>query len=141
MSRLLMLFSHILTDEQVKDAKETFHIEEIRYLPDDLQVQWSGVDPGLETLLAYAEPFMKWIRQSAEAGDFVLVQGDFGLTVLMVDFCLRNGLTAIYATTERKAVSRKMEDGTIQTSRIFSHCRFRKYQKYQYDGQGSSEND
>lgn len=70
--------------------------------------------------------FKKWISQNARAGDVALVQGDFGLTYAMVNFCKEKGLIPVYATTERK-VEEEKKDGVVLVKRTFNHVRFRVY--------------
>lgn len=118
-----LLFNHTLTDEQVADAKRSFDITDFRYLPQELQRLFSAVPSELESLKAYAEPFIEYLSKEAREGDVVLVQGDFGLSFLLVNYCKANALTPVYATTKRVAVEK---DG-VKLSK-FEHVRFRVYE-------------
>ncbi len=75
------------------------------------------------------EPIIKWLDEKADAGDYVLVQGDFGAVFLMVDFCLNNGLIPIYSVTKREASEDVMDDGSVVKVSRFNHILFRRYER------------
>jgi hypothetical protein len=59
----------------------------------------------------------------------VLIQGDFGVTVSLVNYCLTHRLgIPVYATTQRQSVDTVQPDGSVVTQRVFRHCRFRRYE-------------
>ncbi|MEO1927266.1 MAG: CRISPR-associated protein Csx20 [Nautiliaceae bacterium] len=125
MKRMFLIFSHKLTDEQIKDAKGNLGIEEFVYLPENLQKIWSNIPPEIEDIKPLLEDIKQFLRENANSGDVVLIQGDFGAVVGMVEF-VRNWLIPIYATTKR--VSKEIEkDGKIVKVSEFKHVRFRKY--------------
>ncbi len=132
MPTLFLLFSHILRDEQVEDARCAFGIQEVVCLPEDLQTRWSNVPPELASIEAYIQPVLNWVGEHAQSGDYVLAQGDYGLTFLTVAFALQHKLIPVYATTTRDVIETRLPDGTVQVQRIFRHVRFRKYQIAQY---------
>lgn len=127
MPTLHLLFSHTLTEEQKKDAQKNLGIETFVSLPDELQKQFSAVPPDLKNLKAYLKPFKKWIAKKVKKGDYLLIQGDFGVTYKLVRFAKKQNAIPVYATTERKSVDEKQADGSIVTKRVFKHCLFRKY--------------
>ena len=120
---MYLLFSHKLTDEQIADSKESLDIAEFHYLPKELQKLFSSVPPELESLEEYAKPFKEYLNEEASVGDIVLIQGDFGLSYILVNFCKANDLIPVYATTKRVAVEK---DG-VKISQ-FKHIRFRRYE-------------
>ena len=125
MKRMFLLFSHKLTDEQIEDAKKSFGVDEFVYLPEDLQKIWSNIPPEIEDIKPLLEPIKDFLRNNAKKGDFVLIQGDFGAVVEMVEF-VRFWLISVYATTKR--VSKEIKkDGKIVKVSEFVHVRFRKY--------------
>ena len=129
MSSLFLLFSHYVTEEQLQDARQSLGITDFVRLPEDLQKRFSNVPADLETIDEYLQPILDWIDEHcASHKDYILIQGDFGATYFLVDYCKkRNYATPIYATTERKSVEEVQEDGSIKTQRIFKHKRFRLY--------------
>ncbi len=129
MPKLFLLFSHYITDEQFEDAKKTLNITEFISLPKDLQERFSNVPADLETIDDYLQPILDWIDEHCTSSDdYILIQGDFGATYFLVDYCKkRNYAIPMYATTERKSIEEVQEDGSIKTQRIFKHKRFRMY--------------
>lgn len=129
MKNLFLLFSHHITEEQFQDARQSLGITDFIRLPEDLQKRFSNVPADLETIDEYLQPILDWIDEyCASHKDYILIQGDFGATYFLVDYCKkRNYATPIYATTERKSVEEVQEDGSIKTQRIFKHKRFRLY--------------
>jgi len=120
-----LFFSHKLTKEQIDDAKK-MGVKEFIYLPKDLQKLFSNVPPELESLDEYKKPFEEYLLKNAKKGDFVLLQGDFGLVCSLVGFSKKLGLIPVYATTKRVAVERIIEGRTVKISE-FHHIRFRRY--------------
>jgi len=121
---MFLLFSHTLSDEQAVDARDGLGVDEIVYLPQELQALWSGFDPSLERV--DTEEFERFLSKEANIGDIVLIQGDFGASFKMVQFALENKLIPVYATTKRE-VTELVEDGEKIKKSIFKHVRFRKY--------------
>ena len=122
--KMYLLFSHKLTNEQIEDAKK-LGVDEFVYLPEDLQKKFSNVPPELESIKKYAKDFEKFLEK-AKNGDYVLIQGDFGLTCHLVNFSKNRGLIPVYATTKR--ISKDMKkDGKIIKMSEFKHIKFRKY--------------
>jgi hypothetical protein len=126
MKNLFILLNHKLNESQRQNAIKN-GIENFIVLPPDLQEIWQGIPPMQEKLVPVLAPVRQWISEKASPGDFVLVQGDFGATYLMVNFAFEKGLVPVYATTKRNAVERHLDDGTIKMEHIFSFCMFRKY--------------
>ena len=121
--KMYLLFSHKLTNAQIEDAKK-LGVDEFIYLPEDLQRKFSNVPPELENIKEYAKDFEKFL-ENAKSGDYVLIQGDFGLTCHMVNFSKSKGLIPVYATTKR--ISKDMKkDGKIIKVSEFKHIRFRR---------------
>jgi hypothetical protein len=122
--KMYLFFSHKLTDAQIEDAKK-LGVDEFVYLPDDLQEKFSNVPPELENIKEYARDFEKFL-ENAKKGDYVLIQGDFGLTCHMVQYAKKKKLVPVYATTKRVSKDLK-KDGKIIKMSEFKHIKFRKY--------------
>lgn len=127
MVRMLLLFNHDLTDMQKSDAEASFGVGEFIPLPDDLRDKWRSVDPDLESIDELAAPFRDWIDENARIGDYVLVQGDYGLTCSMVRYVQSRGCVAVYSTTQRRHTERQVEDGSLEITKRIRHRRFRRY--------------
>jgi hypothetical protein len=127
MRTLYLLFNHALTPEQEADARASLGVDAFVGLSAELQQLWSQVPAGELNLPVYLEPIAIWIEQ-AGSEDFVLIQGEFGSVVYMVDYCLKNGHgTPVYSTTERRTEEVPLPDGSIEVRRTIKHRLFRKY--------------
>ncbi|MEJ5359431.1 MAG: CRISPR-associated protein Csx20 [Desulfobacterales bacterium] len=124
---LLLLFNHEPTPSQLEDAFRTLGVSLVEHPPQEIRRLWQSVPPELERIGGYLKPIAEWVSSVARAGDFILIQGDFGATWLMVNLAFEGGLIPVYSTTERKAVEEAVEDGTVKLSHQFKHVRFRKY--------------
>jgi hypothetical protein len=126
---LLLLFNHTLTPDQETDARATLSVSRIIDPPEDIRDLWANVPPDIPGLDGYLEPVRSWLTSQAggRQGDYLLVQGDFGATYLMVRFALGLGLVPVYATTRRCAEEELQPDGTVRLIHRFKHVRYRKY--------------
>ena len=127
MKKIILLFSHTLTDVQMHDAMATFGVEVSVALPKELQTLWSNVPAELESLGEYLQPFNEYLKRELNRGDVVLVQGDFGATYAMVSIVRSLGGVALYATTKRNVVEELVNEKIVKIS-IFEHVRFRVYE-------------
>lgn len=124
---LFLLFNHRLTPPQEADARAVLGVTRIVALPREIQVIWGQVPPEADEISSLLAPARDWLAAQAAPGDFVLIQGDFGATCLMVNAAIRQGLIPVYSTTRRQAVEERMEDGSVHLRHIFTHVRFRRY--------------
>ena len=124
---LFLLFNHTFTPAQAQAAAAQLGVGEIVPLPAALQAMWSQVPADLPELRPYLQPLRQWLDRHAQPGDYVLIQGDFGATYLMVTFAMARRLKPIYATTERQASEATLADGTVRMVHHFQHRIFRSY--------------
>ncbi len=127
MKKLFIVFNHKLTTGQIADAKETLGIAELIYPDKELSVQWSTIPPETDSVVEAVAPFLVWLRKAARPGDYVLIQGEFGATWMLVNHSFNNGLIPIYSTTVRIAEEEQTAEGEVKLSHRFKHVRFRKY--------------
>lgn len=124
---LYLLFNHHFTAAQEADALKSLYVDRIVNLPQGLQDLWSSVPPDLDEIVPYLEPIREWLAREARAGDYVLIQGDFGATWLMVNFALDRGFIPLYSTSFREAVEDHKPDGSVLLTHHFQHRMFRRY--------------
>ena len=123
MKKMFVLINHDLTQEQKSQALKVFGVEDIINIADDT---WSNINPVDENILYALNTYKKELMLEAEAGDILLVQGDFGATYNMINFAKNIGIKTIYATTKR-VVQELIIDGKSVTRREFKHEKFREY--------------
>ncbi len=124
---LFLLFNHRITKHQKAAARLSLDVDRIINLPFDLKDLWCQVPPGLSEIRDYLAPIRDWLKSKAMSGDYVLIQGDFGASYLMVMFAFDNDYIPIYSTTYRKAVEEDRDDGSIEITHNFQHHIFRRY--------------
>ena len=129
MRRLFLIFSHKLTEEQIADSKHILKVSKCIYMPEAIQKNWSNVDPEGDLDKTVLNKICNWLNDQAETKDFVLIQGEFGATYYLVDFCFKNGFIPIYATTKRVSEEKQNSDGTVERKQMFKHVGFRKYER------------
>jgi hypothetical protein len=128
MKKLFLLFSHTLTPEQATDAKNSLGVENFMNLPENLKTLWGNVPPDVDLDFdKYLQPIKDFLVQEAKEQDIILVQGDFGATFQVVDFCKKQQFIPIYATTERVAIEQLQADGSVILQKVFKHKAFRNY--------------
>lgn len=125
---LFLIFNHQFTPLQEADARASLGVDRIVALPDEVRRVWGNVPPDLPEIGGYLTPVKEWLAGNAEAGDAVLIQGDFGATFLMVGFCLGRGFVPVYSTTMREALEDHQPDGSVRMTHHFRHVRFRTYE-------------
>lgn len=124
--RLYLFFSHRLTPEQEEDARKSLGVTEFVYLPPHLQELFSNVPADLEDLGGYVRPFVDYLLGHSRSGEYILLQGEFGLVYRLIETSRAIGLVPVYATTKRTVVE-EIKDGQVVKVSRFEHVRFRKY--------------
>ena len=126
MKKMILLFSHTLTQLQINDAKSSLGVEELVLLDANLQNIWSNVPAYLDNVVDYLQPVRDFLIDNMEEDDVVLVQGDFGATCAMASFVKSLGGVAVYATTKRDVIEKEIDGKIVKTS-VFEHVRFRRF--------------
>lgn len=121
MKKIILLFSHTLTEPQIKELKENWNCEEIIYMPNNLKSNWMNVSGEVDI-----SQFQKFLLDNLQKGDYVLIQGEWGLTYNMINFAKENDFVPLYAATMREVTEHKEGDRVFKNS-VFSHTKFKKY--------------
>lgn len=124
---LILVFSHEISIEQKDDAVREFGITDFIAMPNEIKQLWGNIPPQLEGLKEYVCKIEEWLLKVAKTGDYILIQGDYGATFILVQFSFENGFVPVYATTKRKAIEKLFDNGEVRIERVFKHVRFRKY--------------
>lgn len=132
--QMALCFSHMLTDEQQRDARERLGVDVFVEMPKTLAAAWEQVSPEPEVPGDTLHRALSFLKQATVSGDYVLVQGEFGLTWAVVEWCRRNERIPVYSTTQRDYRYETATDGSVRNTHTFRHVRFRRY----FDCEGSS---
>ena len=132
--KMLLCLSHKLNEDQREQAKNMFGVSEFVELPSSLRQKFQQVPPAIPSLREYALPFFHWLEEKSQMGDLALIQGEFGLTYLLVQKAFSLGLRPLYATTTRQVKEVERPDGTVHIERVFSHKSFRFYENLDFNG-------
>ncbi|MCM8901258.1 TIGR02221 family CRISPR-associated protein [Caldicoprobacter algeriensis] len=127
--QMLLVFSHDLTESQKLQAREKLGITQFIPLSPVLLEKWSNIPPDLDKLDDYLADILNWIDDNARGGDYVLVQGDYGATMMVVSHCIKRNLKPVYATTHRVVKEEKRGDKVV-SQREFEHVDFREYRLF-----------
>lgn len=129
MRRMFLIFSHELTSSQKEDVIEQFQVSKFIKMPKGLQNLWSFFSPDIYSLKEFVSKITSWLDEAAQINDVVLVQGDFGATYMLVNYCFKKKLMPVYSTTKRTVEERKFSPEKVITTRAFCHVMFRKYER------------
>ena len=124
---LFLIFNHILTPDQIQDAEKSLGVNNIIEMPEALKYIWSQISPAPVSIKNILDPIKKWLASSAKPLDYVLIQGDFGASYLLIQFAFSHDLIPIYSTTARQAVESMQPDGRMKVEHLFKHQIFRRY--------------
>lgn len=124
---LIVLLNHDLSQNQKEGARFELGVSNIKYMSNENRELWSKIDPTLLTLSDLIEPLLFELQMISKEKDYVLVQGDFGATYMVVSFCKLNGLIPIYSTTKRISEDILLKNGRVKTRKIFRHVMYRVY--------------
>ncbi len=125
--KMFLVFSHRLTQEQEKEARQTLGITKFLTLPDKLQGIWSQIPVDQKQISDVLNPIRRWLENESNKHDLALIQGDFGATWLMVNFAITLNLIPVYSVTIRDAREEIQSDGAVKNIHLFKHRMFRLY--------------
>lgn len=125
---VVVILSHKLLEIQEIELKDRFHIDNIIYLPYELQNRIQNIPPELSDLgrSSLENDIEDFVNKKTVEGDFVIAEGEWGLTFSIVSWCLNNDRIPIYALSKR-CVREVREGKVIKTERKFEHAGFRQY--------------
>ena len=124
--KVLLVFSHQLTENQKKELVEEYKVKEIKNLPEELQNMWSNVSIK-KNYKENLEKIKKFIKENFNKDDIILIQGNWGYTYNLVKWSIENELIPVYSYTERNVEEIKEGEMVKQIS-YFEHVKFVKYE-------------
>ena len=124
--KVLLLFSHQLTENQEKELVENFKVKKIVSLSSELQEMWSNVSIK-ENYKENLEKIKKYIEENFNENDVMLVQGNWGYTYNIVKWSIEKKLIPVYSYTERNV--EEIKDGeNVKKISYFKHVKFIEYE-------------
>ena len=121
------MLNHKLTENQEKELKEVFKSEKTVVAPSDLSWAWSAIKTDFELDYELLKEVENWISTNSEKGDCIILQGEFGHSFYLIDYCLKHELVPLHAVTEH--VENLVKNGEkIERKLVFEHKCFRKYE-------------
>lgn len=124
--KVLLLFSHQLTENQEKELIENFKVKKIVSLSSELQEMWSNVSIK-ENYKENLEKIKKYIEENFNENDVMLVQGNWGYTYNIVKWSIEKKLVPVYSYTERNV--EEIKDGeNVKKISYFKHVKFIEYE-------------
>lgn len=130
MKKFIVLMSHDMSKEQKLDAQNSLAISNIVEAPKNIKSIWANINPVGSLDKSELSKITNWIEQNSNTDDYILIQGEFGATFYIVDYCFKKGLIPVYATTKRRVTETREGDKVI-TNRVFIHEGYRKYIRYE----------
>lgn len=127
MGKMFLVLNHGLTPEQERESREVLKCGELVPMPASLTELWSNVPPDAGELGGLAAEITGWLKANSGTGDYVLVEGDFGMSFMVVDWALSNGRIPVYSATKRVYHALPLPDGAVQNIHEFKHVKFRVY--------------
>ena len=130
MKNFIVLMSHDMSETQKNDAYENLKVTKIIEAPPKIKKIWGNIDPISDLDIKNLDKVILWINEISNEQDYILVQGEFGATFYIVDYCFKNNLIPVYATSVRR-VEEIGEGDKVLTNRVFVHEGYRKYIRYE----------
>jgi len=128
MKKIVLLFSHQVTETQKEELHKNWKIDEFVVLPHNLQQIWNNIPADTVSIVTLLEPIKMFLSVNVKQGDLVLIQGDFGAVYNMVEFAKSLEIITVYATTRRTVSEYTNKEGKRVKKSIFEHRRFREYE-------------
>lgn len=122
----LVILSHDLIEQQLNELRDTWGVGKIVNMPNELKDEWKQINHDGEIIKEDISKFQEFITSNSVPGDYIIIQGENGMTVALVNICFKLKRTPIYATTDRKA-NEIINGDEVLVTRSFKHVRFRKY--------------
>lgn len=128
MKKLYLLLNHTLTENQITELKETWHVDSIEETPDPIKNFWSQIKADRVITKKDLQLVVDWLN-GAKEGDIIVLQGEFGSSFALVDYALQKKIVPVHSVTRR--VASETRDGEkVFRNYVFEHVCFRKYDYY-----------
>ncbi|MBP6282022.1 MAG: hypothetical protein KA384_08245 [Leptotrichiaceae bacterium] len=124
MKKIALLLSHKLTNDQVDGVWNVLKCKKTIKMTENLQKRFGMVEIGTREQLE--NELKNFLKNNLNAKDYVLIQGEYGITYSIVKFCKEHDFVPVYSVSKR--VSSEIEkDGVIEKVSYFKHEGFIEY--------------
>lgn len=129
MKKFFVIISHNLNHAQIDAINKELNIQQIEFLPDNLKSLWGNIPADVPSIMDIIKPFKDYLKNNANIGDYVLIQGDMGCTYALINYAFSLGLIPCYATTKRITITEEDNNGVVNLNKQFKHIMYRKYEQ------------
>ena len=130
MRKAFIILNHLLTKTQESELRSEFEVERIIEMPEVFKEIWGGISAQNDLFNSGVRDIIEWLKIDSQPSDVVVVQGEWGASFLIVDFCFCNKLIPLYASSERLYEQKDLKDGRVKRTHIFKHVRFKRYMRF-----------
>lgn len=131
MPKFFSIMNHNLSKRQKEEIVKSLGVKSILELPEKLKKIWLNLSPVGALDVDNLSQIVNWLKENTKYDDYVLVQGEFGATFYIVDFCFKHGLMPLYATSKREYDEIILKNDNVKRTHIFNHVQFRRYERYE----------
>jgi CRISPR-associated Csx2 family protein len=127
---IFCLLNHELTERQLNELLATYETDKVVYPPDAVKNEWSNIPTDNHINKGCLNDIISWLKSAnADAGDVIIIQGEFGATFAVVDYALQKGIIPLHSVTKR--IEKEHREGeTVYREYVFEHVCFREYAYY-----------
>lgn len=125
--KVFIIMTHNLLDVQINELQQRMNVNEIIYLPEKLKKDFMQISNSNTKNIKLINEIKSFININKTKGDYVLVQGEYGITNYIVNWCFKNELIPIYDAKERAYNEEDLENGSVPNKNIFNYIKFEKY--------------
>jgi len=130
MRNAFIILNHELKNEQKLELQQLYDVSSFIELSTSLQKIWSGFQPEDDIPSLKLKKIIRWLEADGKKDDIVVVQGEFGATFYVVDFCFHHGMVPLYASSKRRYKESNHSDGSVERRHIFRHVKFKPYKRF-----------
>lgn len=123
--KIILFSSHTIDEEQRLELLNLYGVNEVIYLPEELQKIWSNVYLD-ENYYTNMELLVRFMLKTLNEGDCIVVQGNWGYVYRIVTVAKENNIIPLYAFTLRDGEDKIINGEKVRISK-FKHVKFVEY--------------
>lgn len=123
--KIILFSSHTIDEEQRLELLNLYRVNEVIYLPEELQKIWSNVYLD-EKYYTNMELLVRFMLKTLNEGDYIVAQGNWGYVYRLVTVAKENNIIPLYAFTLRDGEDKIINGEKVRISK-FKHVKFVEY--------------